>query len=90
MFLRNLLRKADRSDPQQRLLLECAAEALDDAGIAPGSLAGGETAVVIGVSSHNDADSSSVDTACASTLSAVHQACEALRSGRSPSPWPGA
>ncbi|WP_308312750.1 SDR family NAD(P)-dependent oxidoreductase [Streptomyces sp. ISL-11] len=37
-------------DPQHRLLLELTAEALDDAAIAPDSLAGSDTAVYIGIS----------------------------------------
>ncbi|WP_244257996.1 type I polyketide synthase [Streptomyces sp. Tu 2975] len=127
-------KEAARIDPQQRLLLECAVEAFDDAAIDPARLAGSDTAVVVGVSSHDYADlqvsrprtlnaytmtgsavsitanrlshffdlrgpSSAVDTACSSALTAVHQACEVLRSGRSPlalagavnvllSPWP--
>ncbi|WAU82460.1 SDR family NAD(P)-dependent oxidoreductase [Streptomyces sp. Qhu-G9] len=112
-------KEATRIDPQQRLLLECAVEAFDDAAIDPASLAGSDTAVVIGVSSHDYSDlqarrlrsynpytmggsaacntanrlsyvfdfqgpSNAVDTACSSALTAVHQACEALRTGRSP------
>ncbi|MBL1065955.1 type I polyketide synthase [Streptomyces sp. 7-21] len=111
-------KEASRIDPQHRLLLECAVEALDDAGIDPAALAGSDTAVITGVSSHDYADlqqrrpreitaytntgtaagnaanrlshvldltgpSFTVDTACSSALTAVHQACEALRSGRS-------
>ncbi|MEV8322257.1 SDR family NAD(P)-dependent oxidoreductase [Kitasatospora sp. NPDC056731] len=111
-------REASRMDPQQKLLLECAVEAFDDAGIDPAVLAGGDTAVVVGVSSHDFADlqqrrlrtvnaysntgmvlcntanrlshvfdlrgpSFSVDTACASALTAVHTACEHLRGGHS-------
>ncbi|GAA1291964.1 SDR family NAD(P)-dependent oxidoreductase [Saccharothrix xinjiangensis] len=111
-------KEAAHLDPQQRLVLECAAEALDDAGIAPDALAGSDTAVLMGVSSHDYWDlqlrrprgfnaytmggvascnvanrvsyafdlhgmSAAVDTACSSTLVAVHQACEVLRSGRS-------
>ncbi len=37
-------------DPQQRLLLECAWEALEDAGLDPGSLAGASAGVFAGVS----------------------------------------
>ncbi|MFG2290756.1 SDR family NAD(P)-dependent oxidoreductase [Streptomyces sp. NPDC048595] len=44
-------REAGRTDPQQRLFLEMAVEALDNAGIAAGSLAGSDTAVYAGVSS---------------------------------------
>ncbi|MFI6517753.1 SDR family NAD(P)-dependent oxidoreductase [Spirillospora sp. NPDC050679] len=43
-------REAAQMDPQQRLLLEVAVEALDDAGIDPAPLAGGDTAVYIGIS----------------------------------------
>ncbi|MGW7449998.1 SDR family NAD(P)-dependent oxidoreductase [Streptomyces sp. NPDC054787] len=110
-------KEASRLDPQQRLLLECAVEAFGDAGIDPAGLAGSDTAVVVGVSSHGYGDlqqrrprtmnaysmsgmaacntanrvsyvfdlrgpSWAVDTACSSTLTAVHQACEAVRSGR--------
>ncbi|MFE0250332.1 SDR family NAD(P)-dependent oxidoreductase [Streptomyces sp. NPDC059010] len=111
-------KEASRLDPQQRLLLECAVEAFGDAGIDPVALAGGDTAVIVGVSSHGYADlqqrrprtmnaysmsgtascntanrvsyvfdlrgaSFAVDTACSSTLTAVHQACQEVRSGRS-------
>ncbi|MEV5508728.1 type I polyketide synthase [Streptomyces orinoci] len=112
-------KEAARIDPQHRLVLECAVEALDDAAIDPATLAGGQTAVVVGLSSHeylhfqfmraraaspydltggvgcNAANrvsyhfdwhgpSFTVDTACSSALTAVHQACEILRAGRSP------
>src|SRR5262249_4894112 len=43
-------REAAQMDPQHRLLLELAAEALDDAAIAPESLAGTDTAVFVGIS----------------------------------------
>ena len=43
-------REAVNLDPQQRLLLEVAWEALEDAGIAPDSLAGSATAVLVGIS----------------------------------------
>ncbi|MFH8624498.1 SDR family NAD(P)-dependent oxidoreductase [Streptomyces vietnamensis] len=111
-------KEASRLDPQQRLLLECAVEAFGDAGIDPSTLAGSDTAVVMGVSSHGFGDlqqrrprtmnaysmsgtaacntanrvsyvfdlngaSLAVDTACSSTLTAVHQACQEVRSGRS-------
>ncbi|PNG25647.1 type I polyketide synthase [Methylocella silvestris] len=44
-------REAEQMDPQQRLLLELSFEALEDAGIAPSSLAGTQTGVFIGGSS---------------------------------------
>ncbi|SDH33356.1 6-methylsalicylic acid synthase [Lentzea fradiae] len=44
-------REAELMDPQQRLLLEVAWEALEHAGIAPRSLAGGDTGVFVGVGS---------------------------------------
>ncbi|MCB5907360.1 type I polyketide synthase, partial [Streptomyces pinistramenti] len=118
-------KEASRIDPQQRLLLECAVEALDDAALDIDALAGSETAVITGVSTHDYADlqarrlrssnpytttggllsitanrvsyeldltgpSSAVDTACSSGLTALHQACEHLRTGRSPLALAGA
>ncbi len=44
-------REARQIDPQQRLLLEVVWEALEDAGIAPSSLAGKEVGVYVGASS---------------------------------------
>ncbi|MET9550989.1 SDR family NAD(P)-dependent oxidoreductase [Streptomyces sp. NPDC006627] len=111
-------KEASRLDPQQRLLLECTVEAFGDAGIDPAALAGGDTAVIMGVSSRGYGDlqqrrprtmnaysmsgmascntanrvsyafdlhgaSVAVDTACSSALTAVHQACQEMRSGRS-------
>ncbi|MEV5239666.1 beta-ketoacyl synthase N-terminal-like domain-containing protein [Streptomyces cinnamoneus] len=46
-------KEAAQMDPQQRLLLELAAEACDDAGIAPARLAGSDTAVLVGISDHS-------------------------------------
>ncbi|GAA2973261.1 SDR family NAD(P)-dependent oxidoreductase [Streptomyces enissocaesilis] len=43
-------KEAAHMDPQHRLLLELAAEALDDAAIAPTRLAGSDTAVYVGIS----------------------------------------
>lgn len=44
-------REAELMDPQQRLALEVGWEALEHAGVAPGSLAGSDTAVLMGVNS---------------------------------------
>ncbi|MEW2360087.1 beta-ketoacyl synthase N-terminal-like domain-containing protein, partial [Spirillospora sp. NPDC029432] len=111
-------KEASRLDPQHRVLLECAVEALDDAAIEPETLAGGDTAVIMGLSTHDfealqtqrlrtlnaysvsgtapcnaanrlsylfdlGGPSYALDTACASSLTAIHQACEVLRNGRS-------
>ncbi|MEU7133434.1 SDR family NAD(P)-dependent oxidoreductase [Streptomyces sp. NPDC046261] len=46
-------REAAHIDPQHRLLLELAAEALDDAAIAPATLAGTDTAVYVGLSDNS-------------------------------------
>jgi acyl transferase domain-containing protein/acyl-CoA synthetase (AMP-forming)/AMP-acid ligase II/acyl carrier protein len=46
-------REAARTDPQQRLLLEVAWEALEDAGQAPGRLAGAPVGVFVGISTRD-------------------------------------
>ena len=109
--------EASRADPQQRLALELAVEALDDAGIDAGTLAGSDTAVVVGAGNvdylelqHLDlrsinaytniggllcnisarvshaldlhGQSMTVDTACSASLTAIHEVCAMLASGR--------
>ncbi len=46
-------REARQVDPQHRLLLELAWEAMEDAGIVPGDLAGTRTGVFVGISSND-------------------------------------
>ncbi|MET9803410.1 SDR family NAD(P)-dependent oxidoreductase [Streptomyces sp. NPDC006368] len=55
-FQRISPREAARMDPQHRLLLEMAVDALDDAGIDQAATAGSDTAVFVGMSSHDYAD----------------------------------
>ena len=50
-------REAIQMDPQQRLLLEMTWEAMEDAGIQPGKLAGTDCSVFIGISSTDYANS---------------------------------
>jgi phthiocerol/phenolphthiocerol synthesis type-I polyketide synthase C len=54
-------REAAQMDPQQRLLLEVVWEALEDAGIAPASLAGQEVGVYVGASNVDYQAFASVD-----------------------------
>ncbi len=112
-------REAALMDPQQRLVLEMTAEAFDDAGIDPASVAGTEVAVFVGMSdmgylalqtrspetmgSHTmtggalsiasnrlsyvfdlRGPSMTIDTACSSAMVGLHQAAQAVLSGRSP------
>jgi 6-methylsalicylic acid synthase len=109
-------REAELMDPQQRVTLEVAWETLEQAGIAPGTLAGTNASVFMGVCCDDygrqlledlppleawtgigssmcavanrvsyalDLRGPSVvtDTACSASLVALHQACQALRSG---------
>ena len=46
-------REAERMDPQQRLVMEGAWHALENAGIAPSSLAGSMAGVFVGISTHD-------------------------------------
>lgn len=52
-FFRISPREAELVDPQHRLLLEVVWEALEQAGIAPGRLAGSDTGVFVGVMGHD-------------------------------------
>jgi amino acid adenylation domain-containing protein len=113
-------REARRMDPQHRLLLEVAWEALVDGGQAPEKIAGTNTGVYIGISSHDYADmhvhpgrrklldshinignalcvaanrisflldlhgpSFAIESACSSSLTALHLACQSLSTGES-------
>ena len=115
-FFRISAHEAQRMDPQQRIFLEVAWEALDDAGVDAGALAGSRTGLFVGLNTtdyqqiltrHAEqvdlyygtgncfagtagrmsyflgirGPSLAVDTACSSSLTAVHLACQSLRSG---------
>ncbi|MFM9607115.1 SDR family NAD(P)-dependent oxidoreductase [Streptomyces niveiscabiei] len=54
-------REASRLDPQQRLMLELTVEAVDDAGYDRRELAGSDTAVFVGLSSHDYWDLQAAD-----------------------------
>ncbi len=71
-------REGEQMDPQQRVLLQVVWEALEDAGIRPSSLAGGNVGVYVGVSSpdtatrrSHDVGSTDAYTMTGSTLSLV-------------------
>ncbi|MBS2548527.1 aminotransferase class I/II-fold pyridoxal phosphate-dependent enzyme [Catenulispora sp. NL8] len=67
-------REASRMDPQQRLLLETAWTAVEDAGMAPGSLAGTRTGVFVGISSHDYYQLQMGDTSAADMHAAIGNA----------------
>ena len=53
--------EADLLDPQQRLLLEASWEALEDAGLDPGSLKGSQSGVYVGISANDSRELATVE-----------------------------
>lgn len=75
-------REAGAMDPQQRILLELSWEALEDAGINPESLRGGDTGVFIGVSSTDYADMAIHDNIDHATSYSLTGSCHSALAGR--------
>lgn len=74
-------REAEHMDPQQRLFLEVSAEALEDAGVPTGGLAGSKTGVFVGVYNSDFRDLSLGDAASIDAHS-VTGGCNAVVAGR--------